>query len=338
MNGNQGSKLDAGLLGAGGAALMWWSALEQGRTEQIRNNKLDIRDTTQQLHALMSSADWIRLQAPSVRDALVGIAAATPASQPASTVPPIAATAARADLSSGANIPTLQFPPQVSSYDAAGRTGTPGEIALAMHVQLYQEPRAWSQGLTQSKPPTGEQLLQLHCAAQGLSVAATNQRMSQAAWTQTWQNVIALANGAPMPAPLPPPAASGADPHCDINKPPTAKAVVLASILPLNSGSPGLPNVPYINPQTDAAQRWRLTTVATGAIAGDKLAHVAFASAYVTQRGSPQPFQPVVLTSRSAQVYADNVTPYGFDLIAGQGLGGNATVDVFVAVIAGVAG
>ncbi len=335
MNGNQGSKLDAGLLGAGGAALMWWSALEQGRTEQIRNNKLDIRDTTQQLHALMSSADWMRLQAPSVRDAVVGIAAATPASQPASTVPPIGATATRPDLSSGSNIASLQWPPQAGSYDSAGRTAAPGELALAFHVQTYQEPRAWAQGLTQNRVPTGDQLMQLHSAAQGLSLAATSQRLTPTAWTQTWQNIFALASGAPLPAP---PAASCADPHCDINKPPTAKAVVLASILPLNSGSPGLPNVPYVNPQTDAAQRWRLTTVATGAIAGDKLAHVAFASAYVTQGGSPQPFQPVVLTSRSAQVYADNVTPYGFDLIAGQGLGGNANVDVYVAVIAGVAG
>src|SRR5262245_48879636 len=104
MNGNQGYKLDASLLGAGSAALLWWSALEQGRSEQIRNNKLDIRDTAQQLNALTSSADWLRLQAPSVRDAIVGIAAATPTSQPAANVPPIAAATPRPDLSSGSNV------------------------------------------------------------------------------------------------------------------------------------------------------------------------------------------------------------------------------------------
>jgi hypothetical protein len=332
----QNLKLDGTLLGAAGAALWWWSQDNQDRDDRLRNVQLDNRALSNRLNALMNSADWIRIMSPAMRDAGVGIAAATPTTAPAQTVPPITPAATRPDLSAGSNINHMQWPPTVGQYDAAGRTSQPGELSLATYVQTYQEPRAWNQGLTQSQAPTGEQLQQLFWSAQGLSRAALKMKRSPTDWETHWW---ALLGGGSAPA-----SAGGVeaprsvDPHQDVAKAPSAVTVGAAKIFALNDPASGAPPAFTNTPQTDSANRWRIQCSAAGHAANEKLARVSFRTEYILRTPSgPKSIQPIVMTHRPQQVYADNVTSAGFDLVAGMPLGGSAYVDVYVMVNPGVA-
>lgn len=336
MNNNDGVKLEGTLLGAAGAALWWWNQDSQDRDERLRNAQLDTRQLSNRLNTVLFSADWIRLMSPAVRDAIIGLAAATPTSAPAQTVPPIGSAVIRADLTGGANIPSLSFPLAVGNFDAAGRTAVPGELATAFYALTYPEDRAFLQGLTQSKAPTPDALLNLFWAAQGLSWNASTLRLSQAQWQTLWAALFAFAGAAvPTPGPAQP---SAVDAHLDPAKQPTAVAVTAQNITPLNTASPG-PVVTYNNPQTDSAQRWRLQANAAGNAAFDRLARISFKTEYI-MRGpgnTLSTFQPAVSTNRPAQVYADNITSTGFDLIANQTIGAGTYVDVYVNVNPGVA-
>ena len=187
------------LVGAGGAALWWWKQDADDRDNRIRTNQLDVRDLSRSFDLLVGGSDWIRLQAPTMRDHIIGIAAATPESQPSETVPPLVASVQRPDLSGGANIPGLAWPPSIGTYDSTGKTRAPGELATAAYVSTFQEPRAWAQGLTQSRPPSPTALLQLFYAAQGLSAAAGAQNLSPPQWVNLWTQLF----GGVIPAPAP---------------------------------------------------------------------------------------------------------------------------------------
>ena len=329
----QNLKLDGTLLGAAGAALWWWSQDNQDRDDRLRNVQLDHRALNNRLNTLTNSADWIRMMSPAMRDAIVGVAAATPTTAPAQTVPPIAPTAARPDLSAGANIGSLQWPPTVGQYDAAGRTSQPGELSLAMYVQTYQEPRAWNQGLTQSQAPTGEQLQQLFWAAQGLSSAAMGMKRSAAEWQAAWKAML----GGGAPASSSGPVTASLDPHQDPSKSPSAVAMAAAKIFALNDPAASATPAAMNSPQTDSTNRWRIQCGTAGHTAQDKLARVTFRTEYILRTPSgPKSIQPIVTTHRPQQVYADNVTSTGFDLYAGGPLAGGAMVDVYVSVNPGV--
>ena len=320
------------LVGAGGAALWWWKQDADDRDNRIRTNQLDVRDLSRSFDLLVGGSDWIRLQAPTMRDHIIGIAAATPESQPSETVPPLVASVQRPDLSGGANIPGLAWPPSIGTYDSTGKTRAPGELAPAAYVSTFQEPCAWAQGLTQSRPPSPTALLQLFYAAQGLSAAAGAQNLSPPQWVNLWTQLFGGVIPAPAPGPAPTPAL---DPHQDPTKQPTGTVVLALSIVA--SGNDTYPANPYRNPQTDAAQRWHIACAAAGHNAGDRLAHITFKTEYFTRIGTQTvSFQPIVLTNRPGQVYADNITSNGFDLIANIALPGSQQLDVFVAVQPGV--
>lgn len=329
-----GIKLDGSLLGAASGALWWLSQDNQDRDERLRSVQLDNRSLSNRLNSLTGSADWVRLTSPAVRDASVGIAAATPTAAAAQTVPPIANAATRPDLSGGANITQMQWPPSVGQYDAAGRTAGPGELSLAAYALTYQESRAWTQGLAQSQAPTGEQVQQLFYAAQGLSGAAMGMRRSAGEWQAVWKSLLATrATGMDGESG----AAMQMDPHLDPAKSPSIVAVAAARVIALNDPAAGAPPPAMNNPQTDATNRWRIQCGAAGHGAGERLARVTFRTEYfVRTTGGAKSFQPVVVTNRPQIVYADNVTSTGFDLIAGSALGGGVMVDVAVAVSAGV--
>ena len=335
----QNLKLDGTLLGAAGAALWWWQQDNQDRDDRLRTVQQDNRSLSNRLSTLMNSADWIRLMSPAMRDAAVGIAAATPTTAPVQTVPPIAPTASRPDLSGGSNIADMQWPPAVGQYDAAGRSSQPGELSLATYALTYQEPRAFMQGLTQRQAPTGEQLEQLFWAAQGLSSVALGMKRSAQEWQVAWKAVLAApssssggSSGVSMVA------ATTSDPHLDVSKAPSAVAMGSARIYPLNDAVQGTPTVSSSNPQTDSASRWRIQCSPSGHNPEEKLAHVTFRTEYILRTASgPKSIQPVVTTNRPQRVYADNITWTGFDLFAGESLGKTDFVDVYVSVNPGVA-
>ena len=334
----QNLKLDGTLLGAAGAALWWWQQDNQDRDDRLRTVQQDNRSLSNRLSTLTSSADFIRLMSPAMRDASVGIAAATPTTAPVQNLPPIAPTVSRPDLSGGSNVSDMQWPPTVGQYDAAGRTAQPGELSLATYAMTYQEPRAWTQGLTQSQAPTGQQLEQLFWAAQGLSSVATGMKRTAEEWQVAWKAVLsAPSSTSGSGSGVATVAATTADPHQDLAKAPSAVAVGSAKIYPLNDGAPGSP-VSSSNPQTDSASRWRIQCAASGHGAQERLAHVSFRTEYILRTANgPKSIQPVVTTNRPQLVYVDNITSTGFDLFAGGPLGGSAFVDVYVSVNPGVA-
>lgn len=298
-------KLEAAFAGAGGAALFWWVENERDRTDQIRNNKLDIRDLNNQFQGHIASGDWIRLQAPSVRDTIVGLAAATPTSQPAATVPVITSTLSRPDLSGGSNIATMQWPPRVGSYDAAGRTSAPGEMALAAHVFTFQEPRAFNQGLTLSRAPTGDGLYQIFLSAQGLALTVAELRLTLTQYQQAWRNLFSGTT-----TPTPPPSTPAADPHQDITRVP--------QIVPGSFHSPITAVAPQATtaagPTTDATQRWAVT-MSNGTIpAGTNLFSITFKQPYRYRdaNGNVAPLVPLCISTEPTRYEITDVSYTGF--------------------------
>lgn len=324
---SQSDNLLAGLTGAASAALWWWNENQNDTEERLRSSRAAIASTHQRLDALFNSADFQRLLAPIVRDLVIGWVAATPASQPAVAVPPIGTAVQRPDLSAGLNISSLAWPPQAGSYDATGRTTQAGELAALAYTLTYQEPRAFLQGLTQSRPPQAQQQMQLFLAAQGLSQVITAKALDGDAWTAVWASVL---SGSPaFTGGLPP-----MDPHADPSQPPVATpALTGGKVVPLTPA--GIPNYAYHNPQTDAANQWRYTAPAGGNNPGDLLFHVSFRTEYRTAAG---PFQPIVFGNPAHLAYPTNVTHAGFDVKALVPLGASVSVDFSFLVTSGKTG
>jgi hypothetical protein len=317
-------KLDAGLLGAAGAALWWWNQDAQNQDNQLRVIAQDTQDANSRIGALVRSSDWIRMQAPTVRDAIIGVAAATPAAQPPATVPTIISSVSRPDLSSGANIPSLSWPPAPGVYDSLGRTNRVGQLGLAFSVLTYQEPTAFLQGLTQERPPTPDEAMALFLAAQAFAQAVMAKNLTQAQWQVFWSTLI---NGGTPASSLTAP-----DVHADSSRPPSATPQTAAAVMPLNGTT--VPGYPYSNPNTDAVSRWRITTNPAGNSNGDVLFHVAFAREFRTLNNAP--FQPAIMIDKAYQMRPANVTSTGFDVVALCSFGPNSTVDIMVATVAGV--
>jgi hypothetical protein len=292
-----GQTAEAALLGAGASTLFWWQQFENDRNNRLRQLQNDNRSTQQQIDDLTTSGDWYRLTTGPVRDIITGIATTMQIATAPTPIPNPSVTA-RPDLSAGNNVPFMQWPPVTSQYDASGNPETFTELMTAGQVLTYQEPRAWLQGLTQSKVPGTLSLIQIFTAAQGLSLAASAQSMTAAQYQQAFANLFQgiNANANPSAPPL----------HYDITKGPTAAANVPAVSTPL------LPSAP----NTDAAPQFQLS-IASGAIpAGTTLLTVTFGTPYnyVNQNGVVTPFAPPVICTNPGFTVG-TVTSQGFTVV-----------------------
>lgn len=322
---NTTDKIVATGLGAGASALWWFQQNERDRADKMRNIQLDGRDTRDRLNDMLSSGDWYRLTTTAVRDVISGFSTAN-ALRVAPTAIPNPVYQTRPDLTGGANIPGLSWPPTVSTYTENGNPQSFGELAQAAQVFTYEENRAWSQGMTLPKPPSQDMKSQIFFAAQGLSNTLAGMKMTMAQYQAAWLAVFLQAHGQ-----------SAGDPHFDPNKSPMAGAfgAGIASVVALTAQN--VPGFPYMNPNTDAAMRFRVTTnAAVGS--GNPIFTVTFATSYQWVRpmdGVTLPFQPVV-HANGPLFYIEGISHNGFVVKNQNSLAANQVYDVFISVNAGV--
>lgn len=320
------NKILATATGMGASALWWFAQNENDRNDKFRALKLDQRDTQDRLNEHLSSGDWYRLTTPAVRDVISGFSTAN-AIRTAPTPIPSTLNQSRPDVTGGANIPTMSWPPIAASYNAAGNPEAFGELATAGQVFTFEEPRAWNQGLALARPPSPDTKLQIFYAAQGLVTTVAGLRLNLAQYQTAWTQLFTFAMQA-----------SSLNPHLDPSKPPTVSAVngALASVMPLSSAS--IPSYNYSNPNTDTAMRFRVSVGSGGGLpALSAVFSVSFWTEYKWTRadGAVLPTQPVVIAN-GPFFFIDNITSSGFTVRNANNLVANASLDVFISVSAGV--
>jgi hypothetical protein len=324
------------LTGAAASALYWWTRNENDRDRRLRDLKADNRDLKERFNELLMGGDLVRMQLPIVRDAVTGIAEASAGAAVASPVPN-PTTQSRPNLSSGSNIPGMQWPPLSPNYDSNGNTNQLGEMAIAFRTLTYQENRAWNQGLTLANVPTAGGLLQLFYAAQGLTGAVASLGLSIAQYQTAWTGLFA--GFAPTP---PTPPTTAAVVHEDPSRPPSVSPIFAGlNIVPLTNQAGGVPGYAYANRNTDSVQRYRVTAPAGGVGAGIAIGTVTFGTEYRYRDsiGNLVPFQPAIplaMSSLNASFGATNITSTGFTIVAKEVLAGSTVHDVTLVVIPGL--
>lgn len=322
-----GDKVLAAATGMGASALWWFSENERDRNDKLRQLKFDNRDLNDRLNELMSSGDWYRLTTSAVRDVISGLSTSN-AVRTAATPIPSTVNQTRPDLSVGANIPLLSWPPATAPYNGNGNPEAFGELAIAAQAFTFEEPRAWNQGLTLSRSPSTETKQQYFQSAQGLGQALNEVRLSTAQYKTVWTNLFNGNTGGGV----------STSPHLNSLQPPGVGGLNagVASVQPLTA--PVVAGHPYQNPQTDAAQRWRVTTAAGGVAAGSVCFTVSFATEYKwirPQDGAVLPYQPIVVVGGPV-FYIEQVSSTGFQVKNASALSGNTVYDLFVSVTGGL--
>lgn len=182
------SKMMATAAGMGAGALYWFAKSEPERAERIRNLKLDTREVRDRLNELLSSGDWFRVTLPVVRDFIAGLSTAHVPRAIPTAIP--ASPGSRPDLSGGENIPSLSWPPQPAAYSSTGNPESFGELAQAAQVLTFEEPRAWSQGLTQRISPTSDAKNQIFWAANALGSTLSSLHLTLEQYQVIWRDLF----------------------------------------------------------------------------------------------------------------------------------------------------
>lgn len=314
------------------AAASHWSRYDEDTQRRLRNVRQDAEEALDMIRDSQNRADVLRGRLPTVMDAQVGLAIASP--QPAApTVVPSTMPLTRPDLAMEmeTTVSQMTWPPEPGQYDDRGMVKRAGELTTMFLALTYEEVRAFVQGLVQSGAPTDTDRRQIYYAAHSLMSTICANRMSHTQYVQAWERVF----GGPTPVHQ-----SNIDPHTDVNRPPQIISPLgthVQSIVPLSSQT-GAGH--YHNPMTDAAMRLRIVVGASGNVEPmTNLASVRFGTEYKmrTADGSLVPFQPVVTVNcRQAHLCADNITSTGFTLVNLGEIRANTVVDAFVAVVSGV--
>lgn len=310
------------------AAAAHWVRYDTETQRRIRNVSMNADEALDQIHDLQSHGEMVRSHLPTVMDAQVGIAIASP--QPASvSVVPSTAPMSRPDLSTQAEsgVAELSWPPEPGQYDARGLVKQAGELTSMFLALTFEEVRAFVQGLTQARPPSRDAKVQIFSAAHALVAQLATLRLSAAQYRVAWGRVFGDEA-----------VAQASDPHRDPSRPPLpvgALAANVASVMPLSSAS--IPGFPFSNRNTDAAMRFRVMTGAAAVPVGQPIATIQFGSEYRVRIADADsatvPTQPVVLVnSAMGRFFADNITSTGFTLVNATTLQAGTGFDVFVGV------
>jgi hypothetical protein len=188
----------------------------------------------------------------------------------------------------------------------------------AGQVLTYQEPRAFTQGLCQSKAPTAAGLMQIFYAAQSLSAVASAQNFTLAQYQQAWMNLFSEVGAVQ----------TVVDPHQDPTKNPTATSSI--NLITQVQPQPGAPH-------TDANQQWLVTEASGNISAGLPIFTVTFSKQYRYQpaNGPITTFSPqVVCTTPGFAV--TGVSPSGFTVVTLAGLTNPQQFLVSILVVPGV--
>lgn len=283
-----------------------------------------------------SHGESVRRQLPTLMDAQVGLAIASP--QPASAaVVPSTAPMSRPDLSSQleSSVGELTWPPEPGQYDDRGLVKQAGELTSLFLALTFEEVRAFIAGLTQPRPPTRDAKLQVFNAAHALIAQISTQRLNLTQYRTAWARLF--------DGDTPNHSASSdpqLDPQLDPSRPPQpvgALAANVVAVTPLASTS--LTGFPFANRNTDAAMRLRITTGAANVPPNQAITTIQFGSEYRTPPSDAAsvglPTQSVVVLNSALQrFYADNITASSFTLMNASALQAGTSFDVFVLVSA----
>ncbi len=321
------------LTGIAIAAASHWSRYDDDTQRRLRNVRQDAEEALDMARDAQSRADVLRSRLPTVMDAQVGLAIASP--QPAApTVVPSTLPLSRPDLANEmeTTVSQMTWPPEPGQYDERGMVKRAGELTTMFLALTYEEVRTFVQGMVQSGAPSSEDRRQIYYAAHSLMSTICATRMSHTQYVQAWSRLF----GGPTPFHH-----GNPDPHTDVNRPPQIVGPFgthIQSVVPLSSlTGAGL----YHNPMTDVAIRLRIVVGASGNVEPmTHLASVRFGTEYKTRAadGSLVPFQPVVTVNcRQAHLCADPITSTGFTLMNHGEIRANTVVDAFISVVPGVA-
>lgn len=331
------TNLNGALTGLALAAATHWARYDEGTQRRLRDIRMDAEEALDLVRELQSHADSMRSRLPTVMDAQVGLSIASP--QPAAAaVVPSTAPLSRPDLASQMEVAVadMKWPPEPGVYDDRGLVREAGELTSMFLALTYEEIRAFVQGLAQSRPPSREAKLQIFYAANALVAQLGEQRLSWAQHKERWARFFGNStqpNGPAAPVAEPPRA------HQDPARPPQLVGPLgpaVASLAALSSQT--VAGYPYANRNTDEAMRFRITVGGNAVAANTVLGAIQFGSEYRYRApdGSLVPFQPVVLVSPGrGGIFADSISPRGFQLVSMTGLAANQAVDVFIATVPG---
>lgn len=290
------------------AAAANWARYDDDTQRRLRNVRNDCEAALDEIRALQSRGEVIRLRIPLVQDFQVGLALASPALVTPQITPSVVPMV-RPNLTNitPSAISDLHWPPVVGSYDPNGMTSQPGDMTVLSLALSYEEVRAFVLGLTQPSPPLSSTKLQIYFAANGLVQALAQMGLTQpltiAQYTAIWLALFkgAVPNGGGSPA---------GDVHSTTASAPSIMQTdTAAAITPL--GKPEIPAYPYEHQNTDRSSKWRI--IVTGTLAStNTIVTFKFGTAF-TRNG--QPYQPSVQVSDTRMRVA-GVLPDRFSLIA----------------------
>jgi hypothetical protein len=325
---SQHGSVNGTITGIALAAAAHWARYDGETQRRLRNVRQDAEEALDRIHDMQSHGEAVRRQLPTVLDAQVGIAIASPQPTSASVVPSTAPMS-RPDLSAQleSTVAELTWPPEPGQYDERGLVKQAGELTSMFLSLTFEEVRAFVLGLTQARPPSREAKVQIFAAANALVAQLATQRLSLAQYRTAWARLFAGET-----------AAAAADAHRDPQRPPMpvgALAANVSAVTPLSSAA--IPGFPFANRNTDAAMRFRVTTGAALVPPGQAVATIQFGSEYRTRPvdgdAEPVPTQPVVVVNSAlGRFYADNIIASSFTLVNSTSLQAGSTFDVFIAV------
>lgn len=272
---SQHGNLNGTITGIALAAAAHWARYDNETQRRLRTVRQDAEEALDLIHDMQSHGESVRRQLPTLMDAQVGLAIASP--QPASAaVVPSTAPMSRPDLSSQleSSVGELTWPPEPGQYDDRGLVKQAGELTSLFLALTFEEVRAFIAGLTQPRPPTRDAKLQVFNAAHALIAQISTQRLNLTQYRTAWARLFD--GDTPNPS-------ANTDPHRDPSRPPQpvgALAANIVAVTPLASTS--LPGFPFANRNTDAAMRFRITTGAANVPPNQAITTIQFGSEYRT--------------------------------------------------------
>jgi hypothetical protein len=326
--------LNGALTGMALAAATHWARHEDDTQRRLRNVRLDAEEALDLIREMQGRGEVVRSRLPTVMDAQVGLAIASP--QPAvASVVPSTAPLSRPDLAAQMEtaVSDMAWPPEPGQYDERGMVRQAGEMTSLFLSLTYEEIRAFLQGLAQSRPPSREAKVQIFYAANALVAQLGGQRLTWQQYKDAWARLFLGVGGAGGPP-------SASDPHSDPARAPQILGpfgMNVQSVVPLSSVS-GAGS--YANPSTDTAMSFRILASNAGNIGAlTAIASIRFGTEfkYRAPDGSVQPLQPMVnASSRQSNLYADGITSTGFTLYNNNQIPAGTYYDVFITATAGV--
>ena len=319
---NKLESLEGVLSGAALAAAAGFAREGDETQRKIRIARDDSTRALRDIEDLNTRGEVVRSRMPVVMDFDAGLSVANQPN-PVPSVTPSTAGVGRPDLAANMStaVADLKWPPKPGQYDERGNIMTIGELTALASALTYEEPRAFLQGLVQSRQPTPAQKVQIFYAANALTAALYSLNLNEEQYLQAWKSFFTGETGS----------ATLSDAHGLVTSPPVASIIDpgIASVVPL--GLPNIPTCSYAHQNTDYASKWRVTLGANVA-AGSAAFQITFGTSPWVKNGKP--YQPVVLSS-SPLLTVSAVTASGFTVKTVQAIGGALTVDVGFSVYAG---